>query len=74
MEPNELKFGTYKHFKGELCTVIGIAKNSETKEDMVIYETPGNDVSQVWVRPVSMFLEKVIVNGMKIQRFKYIGK
>jgi hypothetical protein len=74
MEPNELKLGEYRHFKGEVCIVIGFAKNSETKEDMVIYETPGNEVSQVWVRPVSMFTEKVIVNGMKIARFKYIGK
>lgn len=58
-----------------MYNVVGIAKNSETLEDVVIYEALyDNDVSKVWVRPTKMFLDKVIVNGMRIPRFKYVGK
>ena len=75
METPELKLGEYKHYKGGLYNVLGVAKNSETLEDMVIYEALyDNDISKVWVRPVNMFLDKAIVNGMKIPRFKYVGK
>ena len=30
--------GIYKHYKGGFCRVCGVAKHSETLEDMVIYE------------------------------------
>ena len=46
---------TYKHFKGGLCKVITLAKNSETLEDMVIYEHD----NVVWARPYNMFISKV---------------
>ena len=75
MDSTELKLGQYKHYKGGLYKVLSIAKHSETLEDMVIYEALyENEVSKVWVRPLKMFTEKVIVNGMRIPRFKYVGK
>lgn len=45
----------YRHFKGMLIEVIAIAKHSETLEDMVVYVHDGD----IWVRPYSMFIEKV---------------
>lgn len=45
----------YKHFKGTIYTVIAIAKNSETLEDMVVYKHDDN----IWVRPYDMFISKV---------------
>lgn len=43
----------YKHFKGHTYKVIAIAKNSETEEQMVVYE---NVLSkEIWVRPYDMF-------------------
>ena len=71
-----MKLGKYQHSKtGDLYRVIGIAKHSETNEDLVVYESLSeNSVSKLWVRPKMMFLEKVELNGKKVPRFKYIGK
>ena len=51
----EVKIGKYRHFKGRIYEVIAIAKHSETLEEMVVYKHD-NDI---WVRPYSMFIEKV---------------
>jgi hypothetical protein len=71
-----MKLGKYHHSKtGNFYSVIGIAKHSETLEELVIYEALyDNPRSKLWVRPKSMFLEKIILNGKKVPRFKYIGK
>jgi cyclomaltodextrinase len=75
MESNQLKLGRYRHYKGKEYRVIGIAKHSETKEDMVVYETLyENDLSKLWVRPLQMFTENVEIEGKMIPRFEYIGE
>jgi len=61
-----LEKGFYRHYKGSLYYVDGVAINSETMEDMVIYHD-AND--KTWVRPFKMFLEFVEVDGKKVQRF-----
>lgn len=72
---NNIKNGIYQHYKGNKYEVIGIAKHSETLEDLVVYRTLyDNKVSQLWVRPLKMFTEMVSVNGEEIERFKYIGE
>ena len=68
-----LKVGKYRHYKGKEYEVIGIAKHSETLEELVVYQALYGERG-VWVRPVKMFLEEVEVDGKKIPRFKYIGK
>ena len=56
---NELKInGIYKHFKGDYYLVEGIAKYSETKEEMVLYRKLYED-GGLWVRPKEMFLSEV---------------
>ncbi len=73
MEP--IKLGIYRHYKGNTYRVVGIAKHSETLEDVVVYEALyENTESKLWVRPLAMFLETVIVDGKKIPRFEYIGE
>ncbi len=68
-----LKIGIYEHYKGNRYRVIGIAKHSETLEDLVVYESLyENRVSKLWVRPLSMFLGEVKVDGKEIPRFKYL--
>ena len=50
--------GIYKHFKGDSYLVEEIAKDSETKEDMVVYRRLYGD-GGLWVRPLEMFLSEV---------------
>lgn len=50
--------GIYKHFKGDYYLVEGIALDSETKEEMVIYRRLYDDCG-LWVRPKEMFLSEV---------------
>jgi len=58
------KKGVYWHYKGKKYKVLGVAKHSETLEDLVVYEALyKNDLSKLWVRPLKMFKEKVEVNG-----------
>ncbi len=66
--------GTYKHAKtGNLYCVIGIAKHSETLEDLVVYEAQyDNPKSKLWVRPLSMFEEDVEIEGQKRKRFERV--
>ena len=55
----ELKIkGIYKHFKGNYYLVEDIAKDSETKEEMVVYRRLYDDNS-LWIRPKEMFLSEV---------------
>jgi hypothetical protein len=68
-----LKLGKYKHYKGNLYEVIGIAHHSETLEDMVVYRALYNDFD-LWVRPLAMFLENVEINGVTMPRFEYLGE
>ena len=64
--------GFYKHYKGKQYKVIGVAKHSETLEKLVVYKACyGNE--ELWVRPYHMFCENITVDGMVIDRFKYLG-
>ena len=65
-----LAIGKYKHCKGKLYEVLGVAKHSETLESLVVYKALyKNPDSDLWVRPLSMFTEKVVINGKKVPRF-----
>lgn len=68
-----IKLGQYQHYKGKKYIVIGVAKNSETLEDLVIYQAQYGK-KQIWARPIKMFLEKIVIKNKKIPRFKFIKK
>lgn len=70
-----VKPGIYKHYKGNRYEVIGIAKHSETLEDIVVYRPLyENKTADLWVRPMAMFLEEVDVDGTMVPRFRLIEK
>jgi hypothetical protein len=65
-----IKLGKYKHFKGTVYEVIGVAKHSESLEEYVIYQKD----ECFWIRPLDMFTEIITREGKTIPRFTYIGK
>jgi len=67
-----LKPGRYRHFKGGEYRVSGVARHSESGEQLVVYQ-PLYGEGSLWVRPLEMFLETVAVNGETRPRFEYIG-
>lgn len=73
---DELKIGRYQHFKGNYYEVIGIARHSETLEEMVVYrslyDSPNFGQNSLWVRPKAMFLENVVVDGIEKPRFEFV--
>lgn len=50
--------GIYKHFKGDYYLVEDVARDSETKQEVVIYRRLYGDGS-LWIRPKEMFLSEV---------------
>ena len=62
----------YRHFKGGVYRLLGIAKDSETQEEMVVYQAIYGE-HQLWVRPKEMFFGKVERDGKVFERFTEIG-
>lgn len=60
--------GLYRHYKGQQYRVFGTARHSETEEELVVYQALYGDYG-LWVRPLSMFCETVLVDGEQIVRF-----
>ena len=62
--------GLYRHFKGNLYKVIGVANDSETLEKIVVYVSM-KDESTLWTRPLTMFLSEVDKNKYPEVKQKY---
>lgn len=69
----EIRCGRYRHFKGKEYRVIGMAKHSETLEDMVVYQALYGEQG-LWVRPAGMWTETVEHEDYCGPRFIYIGE
>lgn len=68
-----IKKGKYRHYKGKEYEVLGIARHSETLEELVVYkalyQTEGKNL---WVRPLKMFTEEITIDGITLKRFEFI--
>ena len=67
----DIKPGKYRHFKGNDYKVIGVARHSETMEEMVVYRALYGE-GGIWVRPASMWNEIVERDGKTSRRFTKI--
>lgn len=72
----KIKLGKYQYYKGKFYEVIGVARHSETLEELVVYQalydSPEFGENALWVRPLQMFTEEVEVKGQKVSRFKFV--
>jgi len=68
-----IRLGRYRHYKGNEYEVIGIARHSETLEELVVYRALYGDHG-LWVRPRKMFGESVMADGKSVPRFGFVGK
>ena len=64
----DIQPGRYHHFKGNEYQVLGIARHSETLEELVVYRALYGD-GGLWVRPASMWTETVDRDGYHAPRF-----
>jgi len=70
--PAEPRPGRYRHYKGHDYRVISLARHSETREVLVVYQALYGD-GGLWVRPAAMFTETVTVDGRRGPRFERMG-
>lgn len=69
---DETPSGRYRHYKGNTYEVVGIARHSETGELLVVYR-PEYGERGLWARPLAMFGETVVIDGVSRRRFEKIG-
>ena len=67
----DIRAGFYRHYKGNEYRVLGVARHSETKEALVVYQAMHGERG-LWVRPAAMFTEMVLVDGVKKPRFALV--
>ncbi len=73
----KIRPGIYRHYKGKDYEVIGVARHSETLEELAVYRALYSSKefgkNALWVRPKKIFQETVIVDGKKMPRFNFIN-
>jgi hypothetical protein len=69
----QLPLGRYRHYKGGLYEVLGVARHSETLEPLVLYRSCDEPEVGFWARPFSMFIEKINEGTETRARFEYLG-
>jgi len=70
---SNIRPGRYRHFKGKEYEVIGVARDSETMEEKVVYRALYG-ARDLWLRSADMFSEVVQLEGATLPRFEFIGE
>lgn len=63
-----MKLGRYRHYKGGEYEVIGLATESDTEEDTVVYRSV--ETGRLFTRRKDIFLGTTNVNGEERSRFE----
>jgi hypothetical protein len=65
------KGAIYEHYKGERYQIVGVGHHSETLDECVMYQALYGDQG-LWVRPLSIFFETLVIDGKSQPRFHRI--
>lgn len=67
---------TFRHYKGKLYKILQIGRHTEEHSLYVVYQalypTEVYGDNPIWIRPLTMFLETVTIDGKQIPRFEWI--
>jgi len=63
----------WEHYSKKRYLIIGVARHSETHEELVVYQALYGD-KDVWVRPLKMFLESVEIEDIPTERFTCVSR
>jgi hypothetical protein len=68
--------GLFEHYKGKKYKILGVARHTETLEMCVVYQAlyDSPEFGAVWVRPLEMFLENIVVEGKEKPRFRMLSE
>ena len=66
-----LRLGRYRHFKGHEYEVLGVARDSESEQEYVVYRALYGERA-LWIRPLGMFTEEIERDGHKQPRFAFV--
>lgn len=64
--------GYYQHYKGQHYQLLAIATHSEELLPYAVYRALYGDYS-LWIRPLTMFTESVLIQGEEVPRFQFVG-
>ena len=71
--PLHIEKGIYRHNKsGDLYEVVGVALQTESSEQLVIYRPMYESKYELFARPYAMFTELVELNGQSMPRFEKV--
>ncbi len=68
----EVPLGYYQHYKGNFYLLQAIAMHSEEQQPYAVYQALYGDYG-LWVRPLNMFTEQVLIAGVSQPRFRFVG-
>ena len=68
--------GVFTHYKGLKYQILSLGRHTESEDLHVVYKAlyfdPDFGEGAIWIRPLSMFLEKVEVEGTLVPRFSRV--
>lgn len=63
----------WRHYKNKDYRIIAISRCTESLLWYVVYEAlHENEMSQIWHRPLAMFLESIEIDGSIVPRFRLV--
>lgn len=75
MDVDAFKPGLWRHYKGNEYLALGLAREDETGEPVVVYiRLYPREGLPMSTRRLAIWSEMVESNGRKVRRFEYVGQ